>query len=148
MVWFLITYTIYQNDMIEYDGKSWIRTCNNCGKELKYKYKRSANFQEIKNSVCRSCSNYKEFADIYKNFNGLWCRRCSKCNIELSYRTRQSCIVWFHKNSLCKSCNQKGDNAFWYGKKMSKFTKRKMSIKKIGKRLSKITRQKLSESKK
>ena len=125
----------------------WIRKCSCCGIELKYKYKRSADFQEIKNSSCRKCSNHKEFDDVYKNSNGLWCRKCPKCKKELSYKRRQICLVRYHKNSLCKSCFQIGEKAFWYGKTHSIDTNQKISKANKGRKVSKETKQKLSEQK-
>jgi hypothetical protein len=133
--------------MIKYDGKMWVRICSDCGIELKYKYKRSADFQEEKNSVCKICCRREKFVGIYKNSNNLWCRKCPKCDSELPYKSRQICIIRYHKKSLCKTCSQIGDKAFWYGKSMSKETKEKMSNVRIGKKLSSTTKQKCSEQK-
>ena len=139
---FLIIYMTYQSK-----GKTRYRKCSTCNEELKYKYKRSFNLQEKKNGKCLKCSKVKIFSDIYKNFNNLWCRICPECKNELSYKTRQICISQYYKNTSCKSCTQIGNRSFWYGKKMSESTKKKMSEKRIGKRLSKITKQKLSDKK-
>ena len=134
--------------MIKYDGKTWMRTCFDCGVELKYKYKRSADSQEEKNGKCLKCGKLKIFDNIYKNSDGVWCRTCPQCQKELSYKKRSICLVRHYKNSLCKRCFQIGDKAFWYGKEMSESTKKKISNSIIGRKPSFKTRQKLSESKK
>jgi len=81
---------------------------------------------------------------IHKNDKNRWCRKCPICDKELLCCNENSAKYHDKLKKECKSCCQKGKKAFWYGKTMSKKTKRKMSEARIGIKLSKETKLKLS----